>query len=112
MAKAANKSFEQLGIPLHGVVYRDGNHWVSHCLELDIVGQGRTPQSAFKNSLEMCMVQIEDALAVGDLQSIIRPAPAEYWALFYRAARGPKLCDHGVRRPVDSVEFRELCPAD
>jgi predicted RNase H-like HicB family nuclease len=109
MRDASDGVFGALNVSLHGVVYRDGDFWVSHCLELDIVGQGKTSQEAFENGMEMCMVQLDDALAVGDLESVIRPAPPEYWALFYRAG-GPRLGDHAARKPVESVEFRELCP--
>jgi predicted RNase H-like HicB family nuclease len=94
-------------MPLHGVIYRDGDHWVSHCLELDIVGQGSTPAEALRQTIELCEMQVHEALAAGDIESIIRPAPPEYWALFYKAGR-PVDTGAPARSPIERLDFRQL----
>ncbi len=67
---------------LRFVLYREGEWWFGHCLELDIVAEGATPKEALHDVLDLCASQIETAVKHGDVESIFRPAPAEFWRLF------------------------------
>ncbi len=104
---------KSLRIPLSGVVYQDDKWWISHCLELDIVGQGETPEEAIAQSLELCRLQLDAAMEDGDIESVIRPAPKEIWALFYRAKGETKtsLTEQFKGSVIQRAEFRELCSA-
>jgi predicted RNase H-like HicB family nuclease len=71
------KKKDRLSIPLSGVTYRDGDWWIAHCLQLDIVAEVKTPKEALDNVLDLITLQVETALEVGDIGSIFRPAPPE-----------------------------------
>jgi len=76
---------------LRGVVYQEGEFWFAHCLELDIVAEGRDPDEAVNAVIDLCDFQIATAQGNNDLESIFRPAPAKYWNLFYSATRRSKV---------------------
>jgi predicted RNase H-like HicB family nuclease len=71
-------------IPLSGLVYKEDRWWLAHCLELDIVAEGDTPESALESCLELCDLQIRTAMEENDLQSIFRPAPPKLWDMYWR----------------------------
>jgi hypothetical protein len=103
MAKA--KAKRKLGIPLRAVAYQHGEWWIAHCLELDIVAEGRDPAHALQDLMDMSASQIDAAIERGDLESVFRAAPPELWAMFSRAQdttlkKKPPL-------PVERFEARE-----
>ena len=94
-------------LDLRGVVYREGGDWIAHCLELDIVAEGKNADAAMKDLLDLCAFQIDTAIEHNDLESIFRPAPAKYWNLFYSARqkrRLPKFVHSGLGK-FDAREF-------
>lgn len=97
---------DNLRISLRLLVYQEGGHWFGHCLEFDIVEAGATPEEAIANVVQLCQSQIERAYEDGDLQSVFRPAPAEYWRQF-SLARDMDL-SQTPPRPIDRIEAREL----
>lgn len=93
-------------IDLRGVAYRDNKWWIAHCLEMDVVVEGATPQEAIKDLIGLCDLKIEDAIKEGDLQSIFRPAPPEIWELYAKATRKP--LRRRLPRRVSRFEVRAL----
>jgi hypothetical protein len=60
MRKAAtNQGFR---IDLRAVVYRHGKWWIAHCLELDLVAEGRDPSSAIKDLVDISATQVSAAI--------------------------------------------------
>jgi hypothetical protein len=94
-------------LDLRGVVYREGSAWIAHCLELDIVAEGPNADAAMKDLLDLCAFQIDTAIDNNDLESILRPAPAKYWNLFYSARQRRKLpkVEHAALGKFDAREF-------
>jgi len=92
-------------IPLRAVVYPHGKWWIAHCLELDLVSEGETPESALQDLIDISIIQIKTAIDNKDLRSAFCPAPPEIWAMFSRAK------DHPVKKklsgPVERFEARE-----
>jgi len=92
-------------VPLRGVAYQQGKWWIAHCLELDLVAEGRDPIRALQDLMDLSATQVEAAIERGDLESVFRPAPPEIWAMFARAADAP------LRKkpppPVERFEARE-----
>ncbi len=86
-------------LTLRALIYRDDDWWVAHCLDTDVVAEGKTPVQAFENLQSLTDTQIETALREGDLQSIFRPAPPDIHSAF---AIGYDR--HIRRRPPKSVE--------
>jgi len=100
---------ERISIPLRAVVYREGDWWIAHCLELDLVAEGKSPFAALKDVLDLAEFQIRVAMEDGDLDSIFRAAPPEVWRMFSLAEafdfrRKPP-------KPVDRFETRSLALA-
>ena len=62
-------------IALRMVVYLEGGGWIAHCLEMDVVAEGKTANEAMRNLEDLCQFQIEVAMKEGDLDSVFRPAP-------------------------------------
>lgn len=71
-------------IALRGLVYREDKWWISHCLELDIVAEGDTSDDAVESCMRLCELQISEAIKTEDLDSIFRPAPPEYWRMYWQ----------------------------
>ena len=93
------EAMHSIRLTLRALVYRDGDFWVAHCLETDVVAEGTTPLKAFENLQSLTSFQIETALETGDLQSIFRQAPREILSAF---AVGYD--QHFRRRPPKAVE--------
>jgi hypothetical protein len=106
MAKTSPK--KKFRVELRAVAYRQGDWWIAHCLELDLVAEGRTASAAIQDVVELSCTQIEEAVESGDIQSVFRAAPPEIWALFSRAA------DSHIKRkpscPISRFEAREAVP--
>ena len=92
-------------VALRAVAYPHGTWWIAHCLELDLVTEGRDLDSAFQDLMDVSATQIETAIEAGNLESVFRPAPPEIWAMFSRAV------DRPVKKkpagPVERFEARE-----
>jgi hypothetical protein len=103
MARTASK--QPFRFELRAVVYQQREWWIAHCLELDLVAEGRDLQSALRDLMDISSTQLQTALEAGDIESAFRPAPPEVWAMFARAA---DLQPRGKpRRPVSRFEARE-----
>jgi len=66
-------------LDVHILLYSEYDISIAHCLEFDIVAQGKKKIEALKNLLDAIELQISFALENNDLVSIFNPAPAEYW---------------------------------
>lgn len=117
-----------LKIDLRALIYREGDIWLAHCLELDIVAEGKTPQGASSDLMDLCNLQIKVALEDGDLKSVFRPAPSEFWKMFFMSAgksqnavpqvlsKRPKRTSSKGRKappnksswPIERIETRQL----
>lgn len=56
---------------------------VAHCLELDLVATGDTPDQARRDCVALICTQIEYAFAHDNLEHLFHPAPSEVWAKFF-----------------------------
>lgn len=56
MGKA--KAKRDLRIPLHAVVYQHAQWWIAHCLELDLVAEGKTADGAIQDLMELSETQL------------------------------------------------------
>jgi hypothetical protein len=98
---------KDLQIDLRVVVYREDAFCLAHCLELDIVAEADSPQQAVRDLIDLCNLQIKTAMEASDLTSVFRPAPPEFWKLFYTAKKKKpiKLARNG---PIGQIEEREI----
>ena len=95
---------------LRGMVYRDGQWWIAHCLEMDVVAEGDSAIEAIRSAVELCGIKIEEAMRDGNLRSIFRPAPPEIWELYARAKRFRKPAGKTISLPsrVSKFDARSL----
>lgn len=71
-----------LRVPLSVVFYREGDCWVAHCLELDLLGDGDTQAEALSRLSEAIATQVDWSLERDDASLLFSPAPRELFALF------------------------------
>ena len=96
----------EIRLELRGVVYRDNAEWIAHCLELDITAEGNTSREALNNAIELCSFQIQTAIEDGNIESVFRAAPPEYWRMFF-SVRESRISQHPVG-PLSQFEAREI----
>ena len=94
-------------LELRVITYREDEVWLAHCLELDIVAEGKSAKKAVNDLVDLCLLQIKTAIEENDLESIIRPAPAEFWKLFF-SAKKKKRIKPAERNLVKEIDEREL----
>ncbi|MBI3822651.1 MAG: hypothetical protein HY289_08225 [Planctomycetes bacterium] len=94
-------------IELRVVTYQEDGVWLAHCLELDIVAEGKTSRQAFKDVVDLCNLQVNTAVEENDLLSIFRPAPAEFWKMFFTATKKKRVkpSANGVVKEIDEREL-------
>jgi len=92
------------------LVYPEGNFWIAHCLETDLVAEGDTPKEAMSGLIDISNTQIEALLAEGDLNSLFSPAPPEIWRMFSTAADSPSASRRPSRavKPINRISVRQL----
>jgi predicted RNase H-like HicB family nuclease len=108
------KTKSNLRINLSAIIYQEDGVWIAHCLELDIVSEGKTVDAAVSGLVSLCDLQIKTAMEAGDLGSIFRPAPPEIWQMFSTAEtksvteRAQTHRKGRFKGPVDRFEARQL----
>jgi hypothetical protein len=93
-------------IDLRAVVYREGDVWIAHCLELDIAAEGKTSLEARRDLGDLCALQIRVATEDGDLSRVFRAAPPELWHVYFRATKKQTL--KNLVKPITRFDAREL----
>lgn len=90
-----------ISISLSAVIYPEGQAWIAHCLELDIVAQGSSDEEAFLNLDDLVQFQIETAMQEGDICSIFRQAPPSICHIFSlaKSARRAQMALKTRKRP-------------
>lgn len=65
---------------IHVVFYEDDERTkFAHCLEYDLLAHGDTEQEAFESLIEVITLQAECLEETGMMDSMVHPAPLEYW---------------------------------
>ena len=103
-----NTTKSSIRLDLRALLYREDSWWIAHCLETDIVAEGRTPVQAFEVLQSLTALQVRSALEDGDLQSIFRQAPREICAAF--AVGFPKSIRRKPPKYVERFHVRTLQP--
>ncbi|MGA2034923.1 MAG: hypothetical protein ABSG68_21960 [Thermoguttaceae bacterium] len=105
LVMAKTKTKNAFRVELRAVAYQHGRWWIAHCLELDLVAEGKTPIAAIEDVMDLSCTQIAEAVESGDIQSVFRAAPPEIWVMFSKAADAP--VKHKPLYPVERFEARE-----
>lgn len=80
------KGEKKVGFSSEGLLtsleYKDGDYFIAHCLEFDIVAQGKTREEARHNLAELIKEQFAFAIEKDIEEKVLfKPAPAKYWEL-------------------------------
>jgi len=67
------------------LIDRDGDQFVAHALEMDLVAYGKTAKAAVKELESLIFSQISFAIEKGEERLMIFPAPREYFARWEQA---------------------------
>ena len=62
---------------------KDGQYFIAHCLDLDLVAQGKTFEEAKKELIELINDQIDFAVDNNLEELLVHPAPKEYWIRYW-----------------------------
>ena len=87
MGNKETRPLSVLVTPASGL--QDGDQWVAHCLQLDVVSQGNSIEHAFQMICEACWMAISSDLADGLDPFLREPAPDEAWAPYYEIMKNP-----------------------
>ncbi|MBI5124652.1 MAG: hypothetical protein HZA70_00280 [Planctomycetes bacterium] len=64
---------------LRVVIYKEDDDYIAHCLEMDIMGTGRTLEIAIEEMKRLVEAQISYCLDKHIEDTLLSPAPPEYW---------------------------------
>ena len=79
------KAMETVSAVLNVLLYKEDGRWFAHCLEYDLLGDGKTWRTAVKRLLGVIDTQIEFIKENDNLDKLYHPAPPEYWEKLSRA---------------------------
>jgi predicted RNase H-like HicB family nuclease len=91
-----------LPISLRVVFYKDRQHWIAHCLELDLVGHGRTRKGALRMMSKAIAVQVATSIKHNNPRNLFSPADGKVFAMF---AAGE---DVAMRIPGQRIKRKRL----
>ncbi len=80
--------FRETGsVTVRVVMFKDGEDWVAHCLDMDLVATGNSLPGVKKEIEKLMISQIGFALKNDNLPAIFRPAPPEIFAMLAKSKR-------------------------
>lgn len=71
------------------MIYPESPQWVAHCLDLDIVETGVTPEAALDVLAQAVGTQLWYAREHDNFANLFQPAPLEAWQRFGAILGGP-----------------------
>lgn len=76
------RPIELFDISLRVVFYKDGSRWIAHCLEFDLLGDGRSKEKALESLTASIDLQLEESFKHDNPSNLLSPAPSEAWEMF------------------------------
>jgi len=73
---------KNLRVPLRVVFYKDGQRWVAHCLEFDLVGDGETKRDALARLSDAIGLQVQASLELRNPGNLFKPADPQLFMMF------------------------------
>ncbi|MBI5212878.1 MAG: hypothetical protein HY957_05835 [Nitrospirae bacterium] len=74
-------------IKLNIVVYKEGEEWIAHCLQMDIVATGKSAKAVEDDMIALIKAQVRFAIDNGNMENVFKPAPSEIWSMIGHAKR-------------------------
>jgi len=92
----AMKKKKKFQSSLHVIEYKDGDRFIAHCLEFDLVAQGSTSEEARDNLADLTFSYLHFGMEKDIEQFSYHPAPKVYWDKFKQIHRKKVLSRHSV----------------
>ena len=73
---------KKLRFDLRAVFYKEGSVWICHCLEMDIMGHGKSKLKAFELMQGAINQQVATSFVHGNLSNIFMPADARIFEMY------------------------------
>jgi hypothetical protein len=100
-----------LRIPLRIVFYKETGRWIAHCLEFDLIGDGRNKDAALRMLFRAIHTQVDAVRKYGNVKNLFGPADAKFFEMFAAGkdiAEGELTSSTEAHDPmIDSVATRE-----
>ena len=93
---------KNLRIPLRIVFYKEGEDWIAHCLEFDLMGDGPTRKEALDELGEAIALQVGASLENNNPRNLFSPADGKYFQMF---AAGKNVVVGQLSLSLDSVQI-------
>lgn len=81
----------EMSITVNVLIKKEGDYFLAHCLELDIVATADSAEKVEKEIIDLIDAQIDYAFAHGNLENLYRPAPLEVWKEFDRCKEAKEM---------------------
>ena len=91
---------KQMRVPLRIVFYKDGEDWIAHCLEFDLMGDGPTKKDAVARMADAISSQVQSSVEFDNPSNLFKPADAKYFVMF---AEGQDVSGGEAHIEIDSV---------
>ena len=82
MAEMLGKT-KDISFGVNILITKEADYFLAHCLELDIVATGDTPDQAQREVISLICAQIDYAFNYNNLENLYHPAPPEIWHQFF-----------------------------
>ena len=76
-----------IGLNLRVLGYQEDGEWVAHCLEMDVVGHGRSFRTAMNDLRELILMQVTFAMTQNMPSLLDHPAPPDLFMIYERVKR-------------------------
>jgi len=73
---------KKFSIPIRVVFYREEGHWIAHCLEFDLLGDGQDKEEALKELSEAITLQVQACIEHNSPDNLFSPAEGKYFQMF------------------------------
>ncbi|MBI4691545.1 MAG: hypothetical protein HY754_14970 [Nitrospirae bacterium] len=94
-------------IKLNIVIYKEGEDWIAHCLQMDIVASGKSAKAVEDDIIDLIKAQIHFAIDNDNMGNIFKPAPSNIWNMIGHAKR----CDsRSIRLLIPHKRKKEFIP--
>jgi predicted RNase H-like HicB family nuclease len=80
--RSTGKTVQKLRIQLRAVLYEQDDQWFAHCLEMDVVGHGKTKKRAFALMNDAIAQQIHSSLVHQNQANIFQPADPRFFQMY------------------------------
>lgn len=92
------------------LVKKEGDLWVAHCLELDLVAAALTEKQVEEDIAAIIIEQVRYCIVNDNMEHLFKNAPREVWDEFQACAKRMKPRDRVAKAPPKGVSLPDFPP--